>query len=254
MKRCCWVLMVAGFVLRAGSVFAQLPRRSVAEEYLFSAANAERTQRGLPALTWNERLYNAARAHCEQMAERASISHQYAGEAGLAQRAGMAGARFSVISENVAEAPTAVRIHDAWMHSPGHRANLLDVRVDSVGISVLSRNGQLYAVEDFGKSVAPFSYQEQESKVASLLTTVAPVTILPTTDDVLRTCAMSTGYAGKRMPWFVMRYTTADLSQLPGALAAQLRKGKLHEAAVGACASHNSKSFTAFNIVVMLFP
>ncbi len=143
------------FRLFAGLLFcgALLPARaqavSVAEQYLFQAANAERASRGLPTLRWDTGLYHAAQGHCWQMAQRESISHQYPGEPELASRGKNAGARFSMIAENVAEAQTAVRIHDAWMNSPGHRANLLDPHLDAVGISVRSRNGQLYAVQDF---------------------------------------------------------------------------------------------------------
>jgi len=38
------------------------------------------------------------------------------------------------------------------MHSPPHRANLLDKDMDSVGIGVVERNGELFAVEDFSKA------------------------------------------------------------------------------------------------------
>ncbi|MGC2496619.1 MAG: CAP domain-containing protein, partial [Acidobacteriaceae bacterium] len=78
---------------------------TVAEQYLLSAANAERAQRGLQPLHWDRALYDAASYHAEQMAERESISHQYEGEPELMVRGQAAGARFSVISENVAEAP-----------------------------------------------------------------------------------------------------------------------------------------------------
>ena len=229
-------------------------RGSVAEQYLFTAANAERVQRGLPALRWDATLYQAALGHAKEMAARGSISHQYAGEPGLAERGNLAGARFSQIAENVAQAPTAVRIHDAWMNSPGHRENLLDPKVDSVGISVLSRNGQLYAVQDFGRTVAVLSLAEQESKVGSLLVLAAGVDLLPSSDDVRRTCSMETGYAGPRRPSFVMRYTAGDLSRLPDALKTELATGKFHEAAVGACSPKGSQPFTAFNIAVLLYP
>jgi uncharacterized protein YkwD len=36
--------------------------------------------------------------------------------------------------------------------SPQHRANILDTDMDSAGIGVPERNGQLYAVEDFSKA------------------------------------------------------------------------------------------------------
>lgn len=227
---------------------------SVAEQYLFAAANAERAQRGLQPLRWDANLYRAAQSHCQEMASRASISHQYPGEAELTERGRRAGVRFSQISENVAEAPTAVRIHDAWMNSPGHRANLLDTKVDSVGISVLRRDGQLYAVEDFGKTVAVLSLEEQESQVSALISAAASIEILPPSDDVRHTCSMETGYAGSRRPSFVMRYTTGDLAKLPDALKTQLATGKFHQAAVGACASHDHQAFTSFNIAVLLYP
>jgi hypothetical protein len=188
------------------------------------------------------------------MAARASISHQYAGEPELAERGRRAGARFSMIAENVAEAPTAVRIHDAWMNSPGHKANLLEPKSDSVGISVLQRDGQLYAVEDFGRTVATLSLTQQENAVASLLSSAAPVTVLPTTDEVRRTCGMDSGYAGSRRPYFVMRYTAGDLTRLPDTLKTELATGKYHEAAVGACTPHGSQTFSMFNIAVLLYP
>ena len=240
-------------VLGEGAVDAQT-QSSVAEQYLFSAANAERVQRGVPALRWDATLYRAAVGHAKEMAARASISHQYPGEAGLAERGQLAGARFSHIAENVAEAPTAVQIHDAWMNSPGHRENLLDPRVDSVGISVLSRDGQLYAVQDFGRTVAALSLAEQESRVGSLVTSAAAVELLPSSDDVRRTCGMETGYAGPRRPLFVMRYTAGDLSRLPDSLKTELASGKFHEAAVGACSPKNSEPFAAFHIAVLLYP
>src|ERR1700753_2446322 len=124
------------------------------------------------------------------MAARASISHQYPGEPELAARGKSAGAHFSLIAENVAESSTAVRIHDAWMNSPGHRENLLDPQSNAVGISVLRRNGQLYAVQDFGRTVDDLSFDEQERTVASLLISITPLTLLDMQEDARSTCAM----------------------------------------------------------------
>jgi hypothetical protein len=248
----CVILLL--FTLARGNLFAQSTSQgSIAEQYLFSAANAERAQRGLKSLRWNASLYRAAQGHCQEMASRASISHQYPGEAELAERGRRAGVRFSAIAENVAEASTAVRIHDAWMNSPGHRANLLDAKMDSVGISVLRRDGQLYAVEDFGRIVAVLTLDEQESQVSSLISATAPIEILPTIDEARQTCSMETGYAGSRRPLFVMRYTAGDLTKLPDSLKTQLASGKLHQAAVGACASRDHQAFTSFSIAVLLY-
>jgi hypothetical protein len=230
------------------------PPSSIAEQYLFAQANAERTQRGLQPLRWNEALYRAAGAHAQAMAARASISHQYPGEPELSARGRQAGARFSVIAENVAESPDAVRMHDAWMHSPGHRANLLDPQVDSVGIRVVSRGGELYAVEDFARTVSELSLPEQESAVEAQLASVVPVAILPPSDDSRQTCTMETGYAGNWRPTFVMRYTTANLTLLPKTLRSQLESGRYSKATVGACSASDGQDFTSYKLAVMLFP
>jgi len=249
------ICVLAAALLPAMAAMPESPKAgSVAEQYLFSAANAERAQRGLPPLKWDETLHMAAERHAGEMAARESISHQYPGELDLEQRGREAGARFTVISENVAEAWSAPVIHDAWMQSPDHRANLLDPRVNSVGISVMRRGGQLYAVEDFDRAVENLSLAEQENAIASLLRTEARLYFLPNVEDARRTCEMDSGYAGARKPWFVMRFTASSLDRLPQVLRERLATGKYHSAVVGACDARGSGSFTPYAIAVMLFP
>ena len=159
-----------------------------------------------------------------------------------------------MVAENVAEAPSAVSIHDAWMRSPHHRDNLLDERVDRVGISVLSRNGQLYAVEDFDRGVTALSFEEQESAVADLINAAAGLPVQIADEGARRTCEMSTGYAGARRPWFIMRFSTGELNALPDQLRAKLASGRFREAAVGACSTHEAQPFSSYTIAVLLFP
>jgi uncharacterized iron-regulated membrane protein len=236
----------------SGPVSEPSAQPTVAEQYLFASANAERTQRGLQPLRWDDALYRAADGHDREMAARASISHQYPGEAELAARGQQAGAHFSVILENVAEAPTAVQIQEAWMNSPGHRANLLDPKVNSIGIRVIGRGGELYAVEDFASSLVSLSPGEQESAVESALQSTSSIAVLPASEDTRRTCGMVSGYAGDRQPGFIMRYTAADLTKLPDELKQQVGSGQYHQAAVGACAAA-TQNFSTYSIVVMLY-
>ena len=150
--------MVVGMLV-VWAMGARGQSRSVSEQYLFSAANAERVQRGLPELRWDDALYRAAERHAQEMAARREYFASVCRESrSLAMRGKAAGAKFSVMAENVAEASTAVVIHDAWMNSPGHRANLLDPQVNAVGISVVRRDGQLYAVQDFERTVVALSF------------------------------------------------------------------------------------------------
>jgi hypothetical protein len=249
------ICVLAAVLLPSVALVPESPRiGSVAEQYLFSAANAERAQHGLRPLRWDETLHRAAQRHAGEMAARESISHQYPGELDLAERGHAAGAKFTVISENVAEAWSAPEIHDAWMHSPDHRANLLDPRVNSVGISVMRRGRQLYAVEDFDRTMESMSFAQQESAIAELLRTEARLSMLPNVEDARRTCEMSSGYAGARKPWFVQRFTTSSLDRLPETLRQKLATGKYHSAVVGACEARGSGSFTPYAIAVLLFP
>jgi uncharacterized protein YkwD len=125
---------------------------SRSERELFTALNQERQAQGVAALRWNFALAEAARRHAQLMVDHQSISHQFAGEGSLPARCTKAGVSFLALAENVAEAPSASEIHTMWMHSPGHRANILDANMDSVGIAVLERDGEYYAVEDFSKA------------------------------------------------------------------------------------------------------
>lgn len=249
-----FLLAVCGVARSAAAT--QESNATVAEQYLLAAANQERAARGLGPVRRDARLASAALGHARQMASHATIAHQFAGEAELASRASSAGVRFSVVEENVGEAPSVVKIHELWMQSPHHRDNLLDPSIDSAGISVVSRNGELYAVEDFAKSVRAASYEQQESAIAGLVSRRG-VNILSAANAVSaarETCTMPTGYAGGAKPWFVMRFTSDSLSRLPSELNSKLASGRYSRAAVGACPATGTGNFAAYNIAVLLYP
>jgi uncharacterized protein YkwD len=246
-------LLPATPALRAQSVFSSENNLTVAEQYLLAAANEARASQGLSPLRLDRVLTEASAAHAREMANHEDISHQFNDEPDLAERGASAGAHFSLISENVGEAPSSVIIHDLWMHSPGHRANLLDPNVDSIGIAVIARDNQLYAVEDFASTVPTLTLNQQEHTVASVLTK-SGLKVAATTDDARQTCTMNTGYAGSRQPWFIMRYTAASLNEIPTQLKTRLTSGKYHQAVVGACSATRKTPFTAYNIAVLLYP
>jgi hypothetical protein len=232
---------------------AQNPAPSVAEQFLLAAANQDRAARGLPQLHFDGELALAARLHAYEMAKRGMISHQFAGEADLAARAGNAGAHFSLVTENVAEAPNSAEIHDLWMNSAGHRANLLDPNVDAVGIAVVQSRGEFYAVEDFAHTVPRLTLAQQEATVSNLLARSGLQVDAPN-EDARETCRLSTGFAGSRTPWFVMRYTSSDIHRLPDQLTSRIASGRYREALVGACVPEHQTPFTSYSIAVLLYP
>jgi uncharacterized protein YkwD len=154
-----------------------VPQTFNAERALLEDANRERVAQGLAPLHWNANLAAAAHAHALQMAQHNTLSHQFPGEAPLQDRARSAGARFTEVAENVAEGPSAEMIHVSWMHSPPHRANLLDPELTDIGIAIAvgapgpgsGRSPMLFAVQDFSQAVADLSLNEQEHQVASAL-------------------------------------------------------------------------------------
>ena len=143
-------VLMALLILCSGSLAQQ--KTLNAERELFNAVNRERKTQGLPSLMLDEALTKAARAHAQRMAEQGTVSHQLPGEPSLPSRAKAAGAHFTWLSENVDEGPDASAIHQSFMKSPQHRANILDGDMDSAGIGVAERNGQWFAVEDFSKA------------------------------------------------------------------------------------------------------
>ncbi|WP_169746933.1 CAP domain-containing protein [Edaphobacter aggregans] len=239
---------------------SSMPRLTgnVAEQYLLAAANQERAARGLPKLRNDPVLAKAARFHAMQMAAHNGISHQFPGEPELSERGARAGAHFSLITENVAQAPDSSMFHQMWMNSKGHRANLLDPHVNVVGIAVVTHAGQFYAVEDFASTVVTINFNQQEATVARLLSqrglNVGPTSRTASLADARRTCGMDTGFAGQHKPWFIMRYTASRLDQLPDQLASRINSGRYHQAVVAACADNNTGPFTAYNIAVLLYP
>lgn len=225
---------------------------NLAEQYLFSAANAERAAAGVAPLRWSATLALAASRHAREMAGHRDISHRFANEAELADRGAAAGARFTLIAENVAEAPSATVLHSAWMQSVGHRANLLDAKVDAVGIAVVMRDRQLYAVEDFARVTEPLSPAAQEAIVAGALE-AAGLNLLPASTGARATCAQASGYTGTAPPAFILRYTTADLRELPAQLHQRIAGRLYTSAAVGACLSTTTTPFTSYHIAVLLY-
>src|SRR5256886_16916342 len=104
------------------------------------------------------------------MANLNMLDHQLPSESDLEGRLSEAGARFSFIAENIAVGASPPIIHGGWMDSPGHRKNILDPRLTSVGIAAVHGPGGLFAVQDFSRSVPELSVEQKEHKVVSLLT------------------------------------------------------------------------------------
>lgn len=233
-----------------------LPVIQPAAVQLLALANQARATAGDGPLKWDEALALAARKHCQRMAAEGPIGHRYPGELDLSERAGLAGAHFDLIEENVAIGTTPDEIHTEWMHSTGHRENMLNPGVDRVGIAVIASRGVLYATADYAHGVQKLSPEQVEGQIAGLIRP-SGVKILPNPVLAREACSMDTGSPrtnGGVPPSFVMRWQDSDISHLPKNLADQLASGHYRNAAVGSCDPAGAAgTFTAYRIAVLLY-
>jgi uncharacterized protein YkwD len=229
---------------------AQLSRND-SERRLFESVNRERTAQGLSQLQWDAALFKAARKHALLMLNLNQLEHQLPGEPGLDARAAEAGARFGVIAENIAIGPDPDTIHNGWMHSPGHRKNILDPRLTSIGIAAVRGPGGLYAVQDFSQLVPELSIEQQEQKVISLLT-ARGFRLADATKGARKTCESDAGFSGAGAK-SMMRFEASDLNNLPEELERKIRNGLLGNVAVGACNAKGTSGFSRYRIAVLFF-
>jgi hypothetical protein len=228
----------------------QARQTSVADKTLLDSANDDRAAAGLTPLKWDPALAKAAHQHALRMAHMNQLSHQFPGEPSMQDRARQAGARFSMIAENVAQGPTAASIHTQWMNSPPHRANLLDPELKAVGISVVQSGSMLFAVEDFSAPVPELSLESQEQEVASQLGLAG----FACGQFSRRAQDLRTGtWQGGPRPSAVLRYETADLTELPSEVQQKVSSGKYQCAAVGACDAGDTSDFARFRVAILLY-
>lgn len=251
-----WILLALCGAAGAFAAAQSGQPQPAAAEQLFALANQARGRVDAGKLQWDPALADAAMKHCQRMVQEGPIAHRYGGELGLAERASAAGAHFSEVEENVAVGQYAEQIQQGWMDSPGHRENLLNPKVDHVGIAVVEARGVLYAVEDFSEAVPVKTPAQVEAAVAELIR-MSGVRVRRDPHDARLACVTNSGLprgltGGE--PGFVMRWQGADLGKLPQPLVDHLGSGQYHEADVGSCPAHeNAGAFTAYRLAVLLY-
>src|SRR5271170_7681448 len=133
MRKATWPLTMALAALVVAPALAQ----QSPEQQVMELANADRVQHGLGPLKWDPALAQAAAQHAQIMAGQPALSHQYDGEPDLVARAGTAGAHFRSVAESLAIAPNPQALEQEWMHSPLHRANILNPQMNGIGVALV---------------------------------------------------------------------------------------------------------------------
>jgi uncharacterized protein YkwD len=117
--------------------------------------NVERNANGCASLRVDDRLTIAARAHSADMVAARYFSHTGSDGSNFVAREVAAGyPRRGASAENIAWGyRTPKDVVSGWMHSPGHRANILDCGSVAVGVGLAyNAGGAPYWTQDFGRS------------------------------------------------------------------------------------------------------
>lgn len=119
--------------------------------------NAQRAQNNLAPLKENRSLDQAAQKKLQDMFSGQYFEHVSPQGVGPAELAKAVNYEYVAIGENLAlgNYKNDKELVDAWMNSPGHRANILNVKYQEIGVAVgkgtFEGNETWLAVQEFGK-------------------------------------------------------------------------------------------------------
>lgn len=123
------------------------------EDEVIRLCNIQRSRNGLPALTKNWQVSRVARYKSQDMINRNYFSHTSPTYGSPFKMMESFGIRFSAGGENIAYGQrTPQEVVNAWMNSPGHRANILSRSFTQIGVGAAKKsNGTLYWTQMFIK-------------------------------------------------------------------------------------------------------
>ncbi|MCU1311596.1 MAG: Allergen V5/Tpx related protein [Candidatus Angelobacter sp.] len=218
------------------------------ERSLFDQVNHERASRGLPELKWNDKLMQSARKHTQRMKSAHSLTHQANGEPVLLQRVAATGLRFNSSAENVAYATNPDDLHPGWMHSEGHRKNILNPQYNSIGIGVLKAGNVYYATQNFAHVTSEDNKATAENRLAKAVNQLraskgmAPVRVIASAGLQTAICGMakrdvldSNLLPADRAARGTIAFTASEPEEMPRSLINVIASPSLTSLNVGSC-------------------
>lgn len=121
------------------------------EQKVVELVNVERQKAGLPALKMDSAISNVARAKSKDMAVNNYFAHQSPTYGSAGDMLRQFGIKWSAWGENIAAGQkTPEIVVDAWMNSPGHRANILSSNFSKIGVGYeTNSSGRAYWTQMF---------------------------------------------------------------------------------------------------------
>lgn len=114
------------------------------EQQVITLTNAERAKEGLSALQADTKLMQSARAKSDDMAKNNYFSHTSPTYGSPFDQMKSLGISYKAAAENIAQGQkTPQEVVQAWMDSPGHRANIMNGSYTHIGVGY-SANGNYW--------------------------------------------------------------------------------------------------------------
>ncbi|MFD4790656.1 CAP domain-containing protein [Streptomyces sp. NPDC058459] len=132
------------------SAAVNVSAQAAAEAEVLRLVNVERAKVGCTPVAANSALTGLAEAFSSDMAARSFFDHTDPDGASPWDRAAKAGIT-GLGGENIARGQTdAAAVMEAWMKSPGHRANILNCDFKTLGVGIHQGSGGPWWTQDFG--------------------------------------------------------------------------------------------------------
>ncbi|MBB1262345.1 CAP domain-containing protein, partial [Streptomyces alkaliterrae] len=117
---------------------------------VLALVNSERGKNGCSPVRSNSLLQTAAQRHSQDMANRDYFDHTNPDGAGPSDRITAVGYQWSRTGENIAMGQrTPADVMNAWMNSPGHRANILNCAFTELGVGIHDAPGGIRWTQKF---------------------------------------------------------------------------------------------------------
>lgn len=264
-ERVLWLAIVSLLLFWSHAAPAAAAPTSEQQKQMLELVNAARAKAGLPSLRWDSSLAEAAREHTRLMADRGELSHQMAGEPPLPERAGAAGAHFNSVAENVAYAAGVTELHNNLMHSPHHRANILDPKSNAIGIGFAERDGELYVTEDFAHLLPSYGSGQFSTQLIAAFNHLRRSKGLPAMTVQRDQRLQDAACAARLNPNSILRglpgattlamFTTARPDDLPTTMQEAAGNRGLHRMDIGICFKPDEKGgFSTYWVAAAFYP
>jgi hypothetical protein len=140
---------------------------------------------------------------------------------------------------------TPQAVMDAWLNSPGHRANMLNPEYNAVGIGVVEHKGQLYVAQDFVLLIPVYSEAQFRDAFAEAFNRERKSrglgVIAARSEESLHEAACSTDGEAQNLSGKItgasalVVFTSSEPDKLPEQLMSRAANPGFHRMAIGVC-------------------